>query len=74
MPTSITVAPGFTMSAVTAAALPTAATSTSRLPAPLARSRVRLWQIVTVAWRGSRSSAIGLPTMLERPTTTARAP
>ena len=46
--------------------------SASRVTA--ARSRVREWQIVTVAWRCSRSAATGFPTMSLRPTTTARAP
>ena len=36
--------------------------------------RVREWQIVTVAFAWSSSSATGLPTMSLRPTTTARAP
>ena len=35
---------------------------------------MREWQIVTVAWRWSRSSAAGLPTMSLRPITTAFAP
>ena len=39
-----------------------------------ARSRVREWQIVTVACRCRRSSATGLPTMSLRPITTAFAP
>ena len=38
------------------------------------RSRVREWAMVTVQSRRSSSCAIGLPTMLERPTTTARRP
>ena len=38
------------------------------------RSRVREWQTVTVALRSSRSDATGLPTRIERPTTTASAP
>src|SRR6185436_5270862 len=48
MPTSITVAPSFTMSPVTNSGLPTAATSTSARRATAGRSRVREWQIVTV--------------------------
>ena len=43
-----------------------------------ATSRVRVWQMVTVAFAPfafwSRMFAIGLPTMLERPTTTTSAP
>ena len=35
---------------------------------------MREWQIVTVALRWRSRCAIGLPTMAERPTTTARAP
>ena len=35
---------------------------------------MRVWQIVTVAWRCSSISAIGLPTLALRPTTTARLP
>src|ERR1039458_3942736 len=38
------------------------------------RSRVREWQIVTVACWASRSSAACLPTMVERPITTAPRP
>ena len=38
------------------------------------RSRVREWAMVTVALRDSSNCAIGLPTMFERPTTTASAP
>ena len=39
-----------------------------------ARSRVRVWQVVTVACRPRRSCPSGFPTMRERPTTTASAP
>ena len=35
---------------------------------------MREWQIVTVAFARSRSSAAGLPTIVLRPITTARAP
>ena len=51
-----------------------AATTTSARPTSAARSRVREWQTVTVASAAVSSTAIGLPTMLERPSTTARAP
>ncbi len=74
MPTSITVAPGFTKSGVTKAARPTAATSTSASRARAGTSGVREWQMVTVASWCSSSSAIGLPTMSLRPITTARRP
>jgi hypothetical protein len=37
-------------------------------------SGVALWQTVTVAWACSSSSAIGLPTVLLRPMTTACLP
>ena len=39
-----------------------------------ARSGVREWQMVTVACSRRRRNAAGLPTTLERPTTTARRP
>src|SRR5262245_51632571 len=74
MPTSTTVAPGFTNARVTNAGRPIAATRMSASRATAGRSRVREWQIVTVAFRCSSSSAIGLPTMSLRPMTTARAP
>ncbi len=38
------------------------------------RSRVFEWQMVTVAPALSSSNAMGLPTMVERPMTTACAP
>ena len=38
------------------------------------KSAVRLWAMVTVQLSPSRSSAIGLPTMFERPMTTALLP
>ena len=59
---------------VTIPGTPTAATITSARDVSAARSRVREWQIVTVACRCSRSSAAGLPTMSLRPITTAFAP
>ena len=49
MPTSITVAPGLTISPVTRRGEPTAATRTSARRQTSARSRVREWQTVTVA-------------------------
>ena len=49
MPTSITVAPGFTISAVTNRGWPMAAIKMSAWRVISGRFRVRLWQIVTVA-------------------------
>ena len=74
MPTSTTAAPGLTMPAVTVDARPTAATTMSACRTWAARSRVALWQIVTVALAASSIIAIGLPTVLLRPMTTACAP
>ena len=74
MPTSMITAPGLTMSAVTVLRRPTAATSTSACRVCDARSAVALWQIVTVAFACSSSNAIGLPTVLLRPMTTACLP
>jgi hypothetical protein len=74
MPTSITHAPSFTMSFVTVPGRPAATHRTSARRVCAARSRVRVWHIVTVACRPSRSCARGLPTSRERPITTASAP
>jgi PAS domain S-box-containing protein len=74
MPTSITTAPGLTMSAVSTLRLPTAATITSACRVMAFRSGVALWQMVTVAFCCSSIMAMGLPTMLERPITTACLP
>ncbi len=74
MPTSITTAPSFTISALMSRGLPTAATRMSAWRVIAARSRVFEWQMVTVAPALRRSSAMGLPTMVERPTTTACLP
>ncbi len=74
MPTSMTTAPGFTQSPRTMPGRPTAATSTSALWQTAGRSAVREWAIVTVASRWSSNCAIGLPTMFERPSTTACLP
>jgi hypothetical protein len=71
MPTSITTAPGLTMSALIMRALPTAATRMSAWRVIAPRSRVFEWQIVTVAPALSSSSDMGFPTIVERPTTTA---
>ena len=74
MPTSITMAPGLTMSAVNVHARPTAATTMSAWRVCRARSGVALWHTVTVALACSSSMAMGLPTVLLRPITTACLP
>ena len=74
VPTSITTAPSRTISPVTSRGEPTAAISTSASRQTAPRSRVREWQCVTVALAASSSCASGLPTRIERPITTARAP
>ena len=74
VPTSITVAPGLTISAPTIRGEPTAATRMSAREQTAARSRVREWQTVTVAFSPSSSAASGRPTRIERPRTTASAP
>ena len=74
VPTSITVAPRFTKSAVTKPGRPMAATRMSAADATAGRSRVREWHTVTVACRCSNRAASGLPTMSLRPMTTARRP
>ena len=50
---------------------PTAATRISAPAQTASRSRVREWAMVTVQLCCSSSCAIGLPTMFDRPTTTA---
>jgi hypothetical protein len=62
------------MSPVTNLGLPMAATRMSARRVWKLRSRVPEWHTVTVAPAAVRSIAIGLPTMLERPITTASAP
>ena len=62
------------MSAVSTLRLPTAATITSACRVMALRSLVALWQMVTVAFFCSSIMAMGLPTMLLRPITTARLP
>ena len=62
------------MSPVTSRGEPDRGDSTSASRQTAARSRVREWQCVTVALAASSSWASGLPTRIERPTTTARAP
>src|ERR1019366_318075 len=73
MPTSMT-APGLTIAAVRVLRRPTAATFTSASRVCPARSGVRLWQMVTVASACKSMSAIGFPTVLLRPMTTACLP
>ena len=62
------------MSAVTNRGLPMATTRISASRHTAGRSFVLEWQIVTVACRWSSIKATGFPTMLLRPTTTARLP
>ena len=75
-PTSITAAPGLTMSAVIIRACPAAATTMSASRTAAAMSGVREWAIVTVASvpLRLRSSDSGRPTSVERPITSARFP
>ncbi|MNF03899.1 hypothetical protein D3C80_2033060 [compost metagenome] len=74
MPTSMTVAPGFTQSPFTIAARPTAATRISAALQTVARSLVRECAMVTVALALRRSWPMGLPNRFERPMTTAFRP
>ena len=78
MPTSTMTAPGLTMSRVMRRALPMAGTMKSASRTTAARSGVREWHTVTVALpkgeAAESSMAMGLPTMLLRPMTTARLP
>src|SRR5947209_2620523 len=74
IPTSMTVAPGFTISGVTMAGFPIAATRISAIRVHAERSTVRLWQTITVAWLLINIIATGLPTMSLRPSTTAQRP
>ena len=62
------------MSPVIILGLPVATTRISASLVWCAKSRVLLLQMVTVAPAWSNSIAIGLPTILEAPTMTARAP
>mmetsp|Transcript_51983 Transcript_51983/g.90739 ORF Transcript_51983/g.90739 Transcript_51983/m.90739 type:complete len:221 (-) Transcript_51983:387-1049(-) len=74
IPTSMTTAPGFNQLPLTISALPTAATTMSARRTVSAMSLVRECAMVTVALRCISSSATGMPTMLERPITTASLP
>jgi hypothetical protein len=74
MPTSITIAPGLTMSPRSVSRRPVATTTMSACRVCTPRSGVALWVTVTVALACSSISAIGLPTVLLRPITTACLP
>ena len=67
MPTSITVAPGLIQSPLTIRSRPTAATRTSARRQTSARSRVREWQIVTVALAPSSSCGHRLAEQVRAP-------
>src|SRR5262249_18135128 len=71
MPTSMTQAPGLTISAPMSFGRPTAAIRRSALRHMPARSALFEWQMVTVASFCKSRWASGWPTMFERPTTTA---
>ena len=78
MPTSITAAPGLIISPVTNSGLPIAAIRISASRVYFAISGVPEWTTVTVAFAPFAFcisiAASGLPTMLERPITTACLP
>ena len=78
MPTSMTTAPSFTISAVMNFGLPMAAKTKSASRHTWARLAVLEWHTVTVALPNfpgrMRREAKGFPTMLDLPTTTARLP
>src|SRR6202035_18987 len=74
IPTSMTVEPGLIQPPRTNSGRPMAANKRSARPHRPARSRVRECAMVTVAFSASRSCTSGLPTMLERPITTASSP
>ena len=70
----MTTAPGLTKSAVTNLARPIATTKISALEATWAKLWVREWVKVTVAFLANSNWAMGFPTILERPMTTAFLP
>ena len=74
MPTSMTVAPGFSQSPRTISGRPTAATTMSARRTRQEGRASGECAMVTVHFRRSSSCAIGLPTMFERPTTMASRP
>ena len=71
MPTSITVAPGLSQSPRTIFGAADRGDDDVGAADDAGRSRVRRWAMVTVQLSPSSSCAIGLPTMFERPITTA---
>ncbi len=73
-PTSMITAPGLTMSFLTSLARPMAGTRMSAEAQICARSRVREWTMVTVAFSLRRSFETGSPTMFDRPMTTILRP
>ena len=74
IPTSTTTAPRRSMSPRIRPGWPTATTRISASFTCRARSRVREWQTVTVAFSRTRRNAAGMPTTADRPMTTARLP
>mmetsp|Transcript_786 Transcript_786/g.2014 ORF Transcript_786/g.2014 Transcript_786/m.2014 type:complete len:213 (+) Transcript_786:1625-2263(+) len=74
MPTSITAQPGLSQAPCTNLGRPHAATTMSASRMKCSGSGVRECTTVTVALRSCKSMAAGVPTMLLRPTTTARLP
>ena len=74
MATSMTTAPSFTISGVTRPTRPTADTRMSASRVMAASPGVLEWQTVTVPSCWSSSMAMGLPTILLRPSTTHRLP
>mmetsp|Transcript_9477 Transcript_9477/g.15050 ORF Transcript_9477/g.15050 Transcript_9477/m.15050 type:complete len:221 (-) Transcript_9477:494-1156(-) len=74
IPTSMTTQPGFSQSPLTISALPSAATKMSACCTFSFKSLVREWHTVTVAFMDCSSAATGIPTMFERPSTTASFP
>ena len=74
MPTSITVAPGLIQSPRTISGGPSRRPACRRGAHTAGKSSVLEWAMVTVAFSASSNCATGLPTMLERPITTASSP
>mmetsp|Transcript_5871 Transcript_5871/g.16568 ORF Transcript_5871/g.16568 Transcript_5871/m.16568 type:complete len:239 (-) Transcript_5871:585-1301(-) len=74
VPTSTTTAPGFNQDPLTNWAWPTAATTMSASLTILLMFLVLEWTTVTVASLAWSKAATGMPTMFERPTTTALLP
>mmetsp|Transcript_23899 Transcript_23899/g.56946 ORF Transcript_23899/g.56946 Transcript_23899/m.56946 type:complete len:294 (-) Transcript_23899:58-939(-) len=74
VPTSMSAAPGFTHSRLIMPGCPAAATTMSACRTMSSMPCVRECTMVTVASLSLRSMAAGRPTMLLRPTTTARLP